>query len=88
MIFEFYEQKCVEEVYLKLNMVQSTKQVMELIRHVSKGGTFGECAPPPWAWCPTKKSMEIKKLEGTDSAKIAKIVYMIFFFFFFFFFFC
>ena len=26
MIFEFYEQKYLEKVYLKLNLVQSTKQ--------------------------------------------------------------
>ena len=26
MIFEFYEQKHVEKVYLKLNLAQSTKQ--------------------------------------------------------------
>ena len=26
MIFEFYEQKYVEKVYLKLNLAQSTKQ--------------------------------------------------------------
>ena len=45
-----------------------------------RGGEFGACAPPLEPNAQRKKSMEIKRLEGTDSAKIAKIVNMIFFF--------
>ena len=31
MIFEFYEQKCIEKVYLKWNFLQSTKQEKSLL---------------------------------------------------------
>ena len=47
-------------------------------RRVSKGGAFGACAPP-LSLMPNEKSTEIKRLEGIDSAKIAKIFKMNFF---------
>ena len=51
-----------------------------MTRRVSKGGAFGARAPP-LSLMPNEKSMEIKRLEGADSAKISKIFKMIFFFF-------
>ena len=45
-----------------------------------QGGAFGARAPPLEPNAQTKKSTEIKRLEGADSAKISKIFKMNFFF--------
>ena len=48
-----------------------------------RGGHLGHVPPPPpLSLMPNEKSTEIKRLEGTDSAKISKIFKMNFFFFF------